>query len=74
MNGNIKAKISRLSDRALVCAWSVGLLVAASGGVAAVNVLRLGEDVLGVALAVLAGAGAVCALVCGCVMSRRAAE
>ena len=74
MNGNIKAKISRLSDRALVRAWSVGLMVAASGGVAAVNALRLGADVLGVAFAVLAGAGAVCALACGCVMSGRAAE
>lgn len=74
MNWNIKAKISRLSDRALVRAWSVGLLVAAFGGVAAVNALRLGADVLGVALAVLAGTGSVCALVCGCAMSRRAAE
>lgn len=74
MNGNIKAKISRLSDRALVRAWSVGLLVAAFGGVAAVNALRLGADVLGVAFAVLAGVGAVCALVCGIVQSGRAAE
>lgn len=74
MNWNIKAKTSRLSDRALVRAWSVGLLVAAFGGVAAVNALRLGSDVLGVALAVLAGAGAVCAFVCGVVESNRAAE
>lgn len=68
------AKSSRSSDRALVRAWSVWLLVAACGGVAAVNALRLGSDVLGVVLAVLAGAGAVCALACGCVMSGRAAE
>jgi len=74
MNGNIKAKTYRPSDRALVRAWSVGLLVAAFGGVAAVNALRLGSDVLGVAFAVLAGAGAVCALVCGIIQSGRAAE
>jgi multidrug transporter EmrE-like cation transporter len=74
MNGNIKAKISRPSDHALVRAWFGGLLVAAFGGVAAVNVLGLGSDALGVAFAVLAGAGAVCALVCGFVMSGRAAE
>ena len=74
MNGNIKAKISRPSDRALVRAWFGGLLVAAFGGVAAVNTLRLGADVLGVAFAVLTGAGVACALACGCAMSRRAAE
>lgn len=70
----MKSRLISVSDRALVRAWSVGLLVAAFGGVAAVNALRLGSDVLGVALAVLAGAGSVCALVCGCAMSRRAAE
>ena len=74
MNGNIKAKISRLSDRALVRAWFGGLLVAAFGGVAAVNVSRLGADALYAALCVMAGAGAVCALACGSVMSGRAAE
>ena len=74
MNWNIKAKTSRPSDRALARAWLVGLLVAACGGVAAVNALRLGADALGVALTVLAGVGFACAFVCGCVMSGRAAE
>lgn len=74
MNWNIKAETSRLSDRALVRAWLVGLLVAAFGGVASVNALRLGADVLGVAFAVLSGAGAVCAFVCGVIQSWRAAE
>ena len=71
------AKSSRPSDRALVRAWFCGVLVAACGGVAAGNVSRLGAGALGgvaVALWVLAGAGAVCALACGIVQSGRAAE
>jgi hypothetical protein len=74
MNGNIKEKTSRLSDRALVRAWFCGVLVAACGGVAAVNVSRLCAGALGAVLWVLAGAGVACALACGCVMSGRAAE
>lgn len=77
MNGNIKEKTSRLSDRALVRAWFCGVLVAACGGVAAVNVSRIGAGALGgvaVALWSLAGAGVAVALACGCVMSGRAAE
>jgi hypothetical protein len=74
MNWNIKAKTSRLSDHTPARAWLGGLLVAAFGGVAAVNAVRIGADALGVALTVLAGAGFVCAFVCGCVMSGRAAE
>lgn len=70
----MKSRLASVSDRALVRAWSVGLMVAAFGGVASVNALRLGADVLGVAFAVLSGVGAVCALVCGCAMSRRAAK
>lgn len=71
------AKSSRPSDRALVRAWFCGVLVAALGGVAAVNVSRLGAGALGgvaVVLWLLAGAGVACALACGCVMSGRAAE
>ena len=69
-------KIASLSDRALGLGWMAGLLVAAFGGVAAVNAPRLFPDslcgVLYTALFACAGIGILCAIVCGIAMSRRA--
>lgn len=69
-------KIESISDRTLGFGWMGGLLVAAFGGVAAVNATRLFPDspsgVPCTALIVCAGIGILCAIVCGIAMSRRA--